>query len=329
MEKLKKNLKKNQINNNKQHLTSVNHNSLLLIENQNEEIDILNSKFLVRITNSNNKIYLSKASKKRKLSTSTSIDNEESIENDENLNDRMSHTSSIPISNSENEYDFKKKEQEVLSHLSFLKENRKKEMKKSMNKIENDDSETESSSSLTNKDMMAKIEESIQNNNCYLTENTSPSSLKTSFNKGSDSLKQINALLLRPLITMTQAATAVKNVLDLSLPNRSRLATSSESSGNNYYNGILSDYKYPQIFSDVSSSSPLSYTSSNISANSSDNFENKGDKFFNRIKNSQDAKFKTTSKKSSKIKQIEQLEKSLNDLKSKGITKGKVYYHSS
>jgi hypothetical protein len=51
MEKLKKNLKKNQINNSKQHLTAVNHNSLLLIENQNEEIDILNSKFLVRITN--------------------------------------------------------------------------------------------------------------------------------------------------------------------------------------------------------------------------------------------------------------------------------------
>ena len=233
----------------------------------------------------------------------------------------MSHTSSIPVSNSENEYDFKKKEQEVLNHLSFLKENRKKELKKSMNKTENDESETESSSSLSNKEMMVKIEESIQNNNCYLSENNSSSSLNLSLNKSSDSLKQINALLMKPLVTMTQAAAAVKNVLDLSLPNRSRLSVGGDTSGLNYYNGILSDYKYSQIFPDISSS-PLSYSISNRSADSSDNFENKGDKFLNRIKSSQEAQFKTASKKSLKLKQLEHLEKSLNDLKSKGITKG-------
>ena len=230
----------------------------------------------------------------------------------------MSHSSSIPYASmtasNQNENDFRRKEQEVLSHLSFLKENRNNEMKKSANKTENDDSETESSSSLTNKDMIVKL---IDTNKSYLNESAASNYYNMnskSSHKSSDSLKQTNVPLMKPI---SQPASNSKNGLDLSLPNRSRLATNDSSSA-----GCHGDYKYPQIFSDISLS-PLSYSSSNISALDSNSSENKDE---NKMKN--DLKCKVIAKKySSKIKHIEPPEKILiGDLKSKGTAKGNTNF---
>ena len=224
-------------------------------------------------------------SKKRKLSTSTSIDKNEE------------HSSSTPFSNSpiNNENDFRTKEQEVLNHLSFLKENRKKEMR---SKKMAQDSETESSSSLTNKDMLAKFVENVQTS--HLNDKNKE------FNLSDDSsFKQINSLLLKP----QSAQQSIKDALDLSLPNRSRLANSEVIDAAN-------SYKFPQIYSSEVSLSPLSYTSSNLSvkvaaadAHLMLNESNKA---------AVNTKCKQFIKKSPKMR-VDQLEKSLNNLKSKGF----------
>jgi hypothetical protein len=117
------------------------------------------------------------------------------------------------------------------------------------------DSETESTSSLTQKDMLNKYVENSQTNLLNQVHLELPHLQSTHVGI------QSNTLLLKP----ANEISLIKDALDLSLPNRSRLTSDTSSTSSSFYGG-LNDSKFPQVSSEVSLS-PLSYTSSNLSIN--------------------------------------------------------------